>query len=404
MQTNLFDENEPSSDIWTVGQLTKKIKYLLENQFQPFWIKGEISNLRVQPSGHRYFIIKDSISQIKAVYFKGDSNGSNYVPSDGDECIAYGNLTVYEPRGDYQFRVKYLMQEGTGLLKHKFDKLKEKFLAEGLFDKDRKKTLPNLAKRIAVVTSIKGAAVQDFLSILKKRNWSGEITIFPSLVQGLNAPDDIIKSIKKIEELKQHDLIIVTRGGGSTEDLWSFNDELLVRTLADCKIPTISAVGHQTDFVLTDFVADYRAETPSAAAEWITTKFISLKEDIQNFQAKIENVGKEFFIRKTEKLNLLNAQLFSFEPSSKLSSLDQYLDDIRFKKDSIIKTFFTHIKFQLETLDRRLESNSIKSVLNRGFTFVKSNDGKIIERSKNIEINQKIQVVFKDGEKEFISG
>ena len=161
---------------------------------------------------------------------------------------------------------------------------------------------------------------------------SGEITIFPSLVQGLNAPDDIIKSIKKIEELKQHDLIIVTRGGGSTEDLWSFNDELLVRTLADCKIPTISAVGHQTDFVLTDFVADYRAETPSAAAEWITTKFISLKEDIQNFQAKIENVGKEFFIRKTEKLNLLNAQLFSFEPSSKLSSLDQYLDDIRFKK------------------------------------------------------------------------
>ena len=139
MQTNLFDENEPSSDIWTVGQLTKKIKYLLENQFQPFWIKGEISNLRVQPSGHRYFIIKDSISQIKAVYFKGDSNGSNYVPSDGDECIAYGNLTVYEPRGDYQFRVKYLMQEGTGLLKHKFDKLKEKFLAEGLFDKDRKK-------------------------------------------------------------------------------------------------------------------------------------------------------------------------------------------------------------------------------------------------------------------------
>ena len=292
MQTNLFDENEPSSDIWTVGQLTKKIKYLLENQFQPFWIKGEISNLRVQPSGHRYFIIKDSISQIKAVYFKGDFNGSNYVPSDGDECIAYGNLTVYEPRGDYQFRVKYLMQEGTGLLKHKFDKLKEKFLAEGLFDKDRKKTLPNLPKRIAVVTSIKGAAVQDFLSILKKRNWSGEITIFPSLVQGLNAPDDIIKSIKKIEELKQHDLIIVTRGGGSTEDLWSFNDELLVRTLADCKIPTISAVGHQTDFVLTDFVADYRAETPSAAAEWITTKFISLKEDIQNFQAKIENVGK----------------------------------------------------------------------------------------------------------------
>ena len=223
------------------------------------------------------------------------------------------------------------------------------------------------------------------------------------MVQGLNAAGDVINSIKKIEELNQHDLIIVTRGGGSAEDLWSFNDELLVRTLADCKIPTMSAVGHQTDFVLTDFVADYRAETPSAAAEWITTKFISLKEDIQNFQAKIENMGKELFIRKTEKLILLNAQLSSFEPSSKLSSLDQYLDDIRLKKDSIIKTFFTYINFQLETLDRRLESNSIKSVLNKGFTFVKSNDGKIIELSKNIEINQKIHVVFKDGEKEFTS-
>ena len=169
MQTDLFETVQDSTEILTVSQLTREIKGLLETRSPPLWIRGEISNLRVQPSGHRYFILKDSTSQIKSVLFKGDFSHLGYTPLDGDECVAYGNVNVYEPRGDYQFRVKHLMQDGTGGLRLQFDRLKEKLLKEGLFDQERKKDLPGLAYKIAVITSIRGAALQDFLSILQRR-------------------------------------------------------------------------------------------------------------------------------------------------------------------------------------------------------------------------------------------
>lgn len=214
MQTNLFEENQGSSEIWSVGQLTREIKSTLENRFPPVWIKGEISNLRAQPSGHRYFILKDSTSQIKAVLFKGDFSHLGYIPQEGDECVAYGNVTVYEPRGDYQFRIKHLMQDGTGNLRLQFDRLKAKLLDEGLFDDSQKVTLPKLPRKIALVTSIRGAALQDFLSILKRRKWSGEIDIFNSSVQGRDAPKELINALSNVERNNDYDLVVLTRGGG----------------------------------------------------------------------------------------------------------------------------------------------------------------------------------------------
>ena len=263
MQTKLFEQEDSDTPILSVSEITREVKKSLEKQFFQIWIRGEISNLRAHSSGHYYFTLKDSKSQIKAVLFRGDAMGSSYIPKEGDECLAFGDITVYEPRGDYQLRVRHIMPDGLGGLKAKFEELKKRLLDEGLFDEDRKKALPEIPTVVGVVTSLNGAALQDFISILRRREWGGTVYLFNSSVQGIGAPSELRKAVKLAQQIKGIELLVITRGGGSMEDLWSFNDEQLVRDIAACEIPTISAVGHQTDFVLTDFVADLRAETPS---------------------------------------------------------------------------------------------------------------------------------------------
>jgi len=400
MQTNLFEENQDSSEIWSVGQLTREIKSTLENRFPPVWIKGEISNLRAQPSGHRYFILKDSTSQIKAVLFKGDFSHLGYIPQEGDECVAYGNVTVYEPRGDYQFRIKHLMQDGTGNLRLQFDRLKAKLLDEGLFDDSQKVTLPKLPIKIALITSIRGAALQDFLSILKRRKWSGEIDIFNSSVQGRDAPKELINALSNVERNNDYDLVVLTRGGGAIEDLWAFNDEELVRTVASCKTPIISAIGHQTDFVLTDFAADFRAETPSASAEWITSQHIQQIEHLKALQIHLRDIPQQAIRVRHEKLTLLEAKLQVLSPQSKMESYHQHLDDFSLRMDRVMEQFIGHNLYKIESLYQRLESSSMKSVLNRGFSIFENLNGQIIDRAEKLKKNDVVKAVFQDGSKE----
>ena len=400
MQTNLFEENQDSSEIWSVGQLTREIKSTLENRFPPVWIKGEISNLRAQPSGHRYFILKDSTSQIKAVLFKGDFSHLGYIPQEGDECVAYGNVTVYEPRGDYQFRIKHLMQDGTGNLRLQFDRLKAKLLDEGLFDDSQKVTLPKLPRKIALITSIRGAALQDFLSILKRRKWSGEIDIFNSSVQGRDAPKELINALSNVERNNDYDLVVLTRGGGAIEDLWAFNDEELVRTVASCKTPIISAIGHQTDFVLTDFAADFRAETPSASAEWITSQHIQQIEHLKALQIHLRDIPQQAIRVRHEKLTLLEAKLQILSPQSKMESYHQHLDDFSLRMDRVMEQFIGHNLYKIESLHQRLESSSMKSVLNRGFSIFENLNGQIIDRAEKLKKNDIVKAVFQDGSKE----
>ena len=400
MQTNLFEENQDSSEIWSVGQLTREIKSTLENRFPPVWIKGQISNLRAQPSGHRYFILKDSTSQIKAVLFKGDFSHLGYIPQEGDECVAYGNVTVYEPRGDYQFRIKHLMQDGTGNLRLQFDRLKAKLLDEGLFDDSQKVTLPKLPRKIALITSIRGAALQDFLSILKRRKWSGEIDIFNSSVQGRDAPKELINALSNVERNNDYDLVVLTRGGGAIEDLWAFNDEELVRTVASCKTPIISAIGHQTDFVLTDFAADFRAETPSASAEWITSQHIQQIEHLKALQIHLRDIPQQAIRVRHEKLTLLEAKLQVLSPQSKMESYHQHLDDFSLRMDRVMEQFIGHNLYKIESLHQRLESSSMKSVLNRGFSIFENLNGQLIDRAEKLKKNDIVKAVFQDGSKE----
>jgi len=400
MQRNLFEENQDSSEIWSVGQLTREIKSTLENRFPPVWIKGEISNLRAQPSGHRYFILKDSTSQIKAVLFKGDFSHLGYIPQEGDECVAYGNVTVYEPRGDYQFRIKHLMQDGTGNLRLQFDRLKAKLLDEGLFDDSQKVTLPKLPRKIALITSIRGAALQDFLSILKRRKWSGEIDIFNSSVQGRDAPKELINALSNVERNNDYDLVVLTRGGGAIEDLWAFNDEELVRAVASSKTPIISAIGHQTDFVLTDFAADFRAETPSASAEWITSQHIQQIEHLKALQIHLRDIPQQAIRVRHEKLTLLEAKLQVLSPLSKMESYHQHLDDFSLRMDRVMEQFIGHNLYKIDSLHQRLESSSMKSVLNRGFSIFENLNGQTIDRAEKLKKDDIVKAVFQDGSRE----
>jgi exodeoxyribonuclease VII large subunit len=399
MQTDLFDTIQDSSEILTVSQLTREIKSLLETRFPPLWIRGEISNLRVQPSGHRYFVLKDSTSQIKSVLFKGDFSHLGYTPEEGDECVAFGNINVYEPRGDYQFRVKHLMQDGTGSLRLQFDRLKEKLLKEGLFDSEQKKELPQFVRKVAVITSVKGAALQDFLSILKRRNWTGEVSIFPSSVQGIKAPKELLHALKSITKVGHFDLVVLARGGGSIEDLWAFNDESLVREVSSCNIPIISAVGHQTDFVLTDFASDFRAETPSAAAEWISSQHTKVKDQINNFYSRLIEIPKFSIAQLKDKLHFLEAQLMNQSPKSKMENYHQYLDEFSQRMNRVIEHSITHNRYKVKSLGSRLESNSLKSVLKRGFSYIENSDGNVIDRVGKLKENDIVKINFQDGNK-----
>lgn len=400
MQTELFESFEDSTDILSVSQLTKEIKSLLETSLPPLWVRGEISNLRVQSSGHRYFILKDQNSQLKTVLFKGNFQNSGYIPSDGDECLAYGNINVYEPRGDYQFRVKHIMQDGTGMLRLQFDRLKEKLLADGIFDDHNKTPLPDHAQNIAIITSSKGAALQDFLSILNRKKWTGKISVFPSSVQGKDAPSELLHSLKLIEKYQHYDLVVLARGGGSIEDLWAFNDESLVRSVADFNMPIISAIGHQTDFVLSDFASDFRAETPSAAAEWICNLQRNQLEHLNNLANQLADLPKRKIEQHTEKLNLATIRLRNCSPKSKVEVFHQYLDEFSNRMDTMILHTIDQNKLKVSSLGKRLESNSLKSVLNRGFAFFEGQDGKTLENATMLKKGDTVKAVFKDGKKD----
>ena len=260
-----------SDEILSVGEFSRRFKMLVKTHIPELWLKGEISNLKTYSSGHTYFTLKDEEGSISAVLFKGYSRNMTLRLADGMRIFAFGEISIYEARGNYQIVVKAVIPDGAGDLAARFQALKEKLAAEGVFDADRKKQIPLLPRRVAVATSPQGAAIRDFCRILSRRGWKGEVVVIPARVQGVEAADDLCEAVSIAENFNfpdggTFDLLILMRGGGSLEDLWPFNEEKLARAVSACSIPTISAVGHEIDFTLSDFAADLRAETPSAAA------------------------------------------------------------------------------------------------------------------------------------------
>ena len=279
----------PTRTILTVSELTQEIKDLLEMTFSDIWIEGEISNLRIPPSGHTYFTLKDDLSQIRAVLFRGQVRHLRFVPEDGLHVICRGRVSLYEKRGEYQLILEVMEPKGIGALQLAFLQLKERLEKEGFFDVDRKKPLPMLPRKIGIVTSPTGAVIRDMLHIIDRRFKNVHILLYPVRVQGEGASLEIAQAIEYLDQQGDVDVIIVGRGGGSLEDLWAFNEEVVARAIYRSRIPVVSAVGHETDYTISDFVADLRAPTPSVAAELVVRDKREIKNTLHSLTIRLEN-------------------------------------------------------------------------------------------------------------------
>jgi exodeoxyribonuclease VII large subunit len=294
--------------VLSVGELNAKIRDLLENELQTIWVEGEISNARVWNTGHLYFTLKDSGSQIKAVMFRSAVRYLKFKPEDGLKVVARGKVSVYDPKGEYQILCEHMEPKGLGSLQQAFEQLKKKLAAEGLFDPARKRLLPALPRRIGIVTSLDGAALRDIVRVLRRRYPNAHLVLSPTRVQGEGAGREVAHAIRKIERIEGVDVVIVARGGGSLEDLWAFNEEVLARVIAACKVPIISGVGHETDFTIADFVADLRAPTPSAAAELVVRRKDEFFGHIDRVCERLDAAMHHRLRRMETRLHMLEAR------------------------------------------------------------------------------------------------
>jgi exodeoxyribonuclease VII large subunit len=325
----------PFRSIYTVSRLTAEIKTLLERNFESLWLEGEVSNLRLPSSGHLYFTLKDESAQIRGVMFKLQNRLLKFDPVDGLQVLCYGRLSVYEPRGEYQLIVDYMEPKGRGALQLAFEQLKEKLSKEGLFDPVHKKPLPHLPRKIGIVTSPTGAAIRDILQIIDRRFANVAILLYPVRVQGPGAAQEIAQAVTELSQWPKIDVIIVGRGGGSLEDLWAFNEEAVARAIFHSRVPVISAVGHEIDFTIADFVADLRAPTPSAAAELVVQNKVELVRSLEDLEYRLAHAGRAIWEAKRERLQFLHHRLA--DPRKQLSDHRLRLDDLFFRLATITR-------------------------------------------------------------------
>ena len=314
--------------IYSVSEVTVDVKSILEAAFDSVWIEGEISNLRIPDSKHAYFILKDDRSQIRCVLFKGYRTGLKFQPEDGDQVLLFGRISVYEARGEYQIIVEHLEPKGLGALQKAFENLKNKLSAEGLFDQNKKKPIPQFPWKVGVITSATGAALRDILNIIKRRNPKVSVLVYPVQVQGKGAAGEIASAIEQINRIDNLDAVIIGRGGGSIEDLWAFNEEVVARAISKSIIPVVSAVGHEIDFTIADFVADLRAPTPSAAAELVVPVLTDTNKALNRLVKNLLEVQQNQIKHNKVLLEHLMDRRFFRDPVNIFNPHAQRLDDL----------------------------------------------------------------------------
>ena len=372
----------PAEKIWTVTEVNRAVREVVE-AFHPFWLEGEIGTINIHRSGHVYLTLKDPSNQVKGVFFRGAELARKLQLKIGTKIEAFGNLSVYEARGEYQFSIKTIRPTGIGDLQRKFEELKAKLTAEGIFDPARKKPIPLLPKTIGVVTSPSGAAIRDFLQIINRRFPNVHIRIYPAAVQGIGAESQIAEGVNYFNASNGADVIVVTRGGGSLEDLWPFNEEILARAVAASKIPVISAVGHEIDFTICDFVSDMRVPTPSAAAELVVGKQDEFNQYIISAKNRLSislQLGLERYKRRYESAS--GSPVFR-EPAHALAQHIQKLDEMTSRLERGASTVIERMQFRLLKSEGALNAMNPKSVLKRGYSIIlDSNTGKSITSPK----------------------
>src|SRR5882724_3552384 len=436
---------EATRKVFSVGELTEQIRRLLEKQIGSIWVSGEITNFRSQSSGHIYFTLKDASAQISCVLFRNEIVPHRELIADGQKILLQGDVTVYEARGNYQIIVRAVELQGVGALQIAFEKLKQKLAAEGLFAQERKRPLPKFPQRIGLVTSPTGAAIRDVLHVIQRRNPSLEIIFAPCRVQGDGAAKEIADAIRLLNEFSSRssgresaqtenqsrltsaatmelDLILITRGGGSMEDLWAFNEEIVARAIFESQIPIVSAVGHETDFTIADFVADIRAATPSAAAEIITEGIFSSCRFLSQCGERMRQLFRQQFSGKQFLLTQNAQRLARAHPRRKFQNWIQRLDDLQNGLARCLKQRARHSQIVLRNLSERLHrirpSQFLKQrrdrlkqiqkqlnllgpeqVLSRGYSItMDAASGKIIRRAKDAKVGQSLRTRVKDGE------
>ena len=441
--------NDPIADnkeikIISVTELNKLAKSLLENGIPKLWIEGEISNLARPASGHIYFSLKDEASQIRCAWFKQRQSINANDISNGMKMLALGKISLYQPRGEYQFIIEKMETAGEGDLKRKYEELKQKLFNEGLFDREKKLEIPKLPKKIGVITSPSGAAIRDVLSILKRRFPLLPIVIFPITVQGDNAAPDIENALKKANLRADCDVLILTRGGGSLEDLWAFNEEIVARAIHTSKIPIISAIGHETDTTIADFVSDIRAPTPSGAAEIVTPDQNELLKLLKTLFGRIEHETNQYINSKSQSMDWLSKRLSqsnpimtvrkqieisgnlrkllfssigrnlslhskavdslkfrlnSSSPKLEIQKAISHLSEMQLKITTSTKSSVTKLNSQLTALGKTLDSLSPLKTLDRGYAVARdSKTKKIISNSEKVSINSQIDIKLAKGE------
>jgi exodeoxyribonuclease VII large subunit len=409
----------PERQIWTVKELNARIRETLETGFFDLWVEGEISNLKAAASGHYYFTLKDADAQLRCVLFKMNARYLKFRPEDGLAVLARGRITVYEVRGEYQMIVEHLEARGAGALQLAFEQLKKKLAAEGLFDAARKRPLPLLPRRIGIVTSPRGAVIADMIRILTRRFPGIHLRLYPVRVQGEGAAADIAEGIEYFSRTKWPDVVIVGRGGGSLEDLWAFNEERVARAIASCRVPVISAVGHETDFTIADFAADLRAPTPSAAAELAVQPRAQFEEQVNRLETRLgrglqyrvmlaaQRVDDaEYRMREQVRRRLLEAErrlerlavgVRTHDPRVRLAAQRQRWERLSGSLEPGMRLRLERWKGRVESLAAQLGHLSPLAVLERGYAIVQKEEGRLVRRAGETEVGEKLRVTLAEG-------
>jgi exodeoxyribonuclease VII large subunit len=435
---NLF----PSPRIYTVSEITAEVKATLESEFAAVFVEGEISNFTAATSGHLYFVLKDRGAQIKCVCFRSKARFLKFKPEDGRQVVVSGSLSVYEHRGEYQLYVEFIQPQGLGSLQLAFEQLKTRLQAESLFALEHKKPLPMLPCCIGIVTSPAGAAIQDILRVLRRRHETVRVLIYPARVQGEGAAQEIAAGIRALNRFPDVDVLIVGRGGGSLEDLWAFNEEIVARAIFDSRVPVISAVGHESDFTIADFVADLRAPTPSAAAEIVVSQKSEIIDRVAALERRLHQAARFRLSQLRNRIFELSTHRVFASVESRLAFYRQRLDELGFRLETNLRSsiselyrrwqllaadlnrfdllraihlrrqilssledrlqarmhlYLQSVRSRMQALDGALQALSPLAVLERGYAICKDSEGKILRDARLLQVGDSFSVTLSKG-------
>jgi len=376
--------------IFKVSELTREIRFLLEDRFSAVWVEGEISNFKHHSSKHMYFTLKDAHAQLNCVFFRGQNQFLKFDLGDGLKVIAIGRVSVYDVRGSYQLYVERIEPRGVGALQLAFLQLKEKLEKEGLFEEARKRAIPEYPARIGIITSPTGAAIQDMLKVFQRSRLGPDIFLMPTKVQGKGAALEIAAAIQALNHQGNFDLLVVGRGGGSLEDLWAFNEEVLARAIAASRIPVISAVGHEIDWTISDFVADERAHTPTAAAERVMLHWEKLEEKLTTLIDRLRSGIENIIDSKKNQLQELQSSYAFRQPLLMVQNITQKMDELARQLQNYSGAFLEQKKAYFKALAGQLNALSPLAVLERGYSITISKNQKVIRRFSEVQVGDEV--------------